>query len=493
MFKKIFSFIGGGKKAKTSKKREEKKHLPPAKVSYRFPRDKRKKKSVLRSRDKKLRTARALERISRREIELDKRARVLDQREVYFQKKEESFLAKEKQLEDKNRKLSGLEQKKTKELEKVARLSVSVAKDKVMKQAEQSLTAWMAKKVRETEESIKIQEDDLLKDILTEGLRRGAVDFVAEYTVSTISIPNENIKGKIIGRDGRNIRAFERASGVELELDEEKEIRISSFDSVRREIAKIALNKLIKDGRVQPSRIETVLVQAKSQMDRILLEEGKNICQKSGVYQLPTEIIKIIGRYKYRFSHGQNLAIHTVEAVKIGVAIAHELKADTKTVRIACLLHDVGKVIDDKEGSHIQVGVNFLKKFDFPKAVIDCVAQHHEDEEFSSVESAIVWISDAVSGARPGARYQAHEEYLKRMTSIEEKVKSFKAVTDVAAYQAGREIRIIVKPEEVSDDELKVLVHKIAGKLDEEAKWAGQIKITAIRETRASANAPLNR
>ena len=221
------------------------------------------------------------------------------------------------------------------------------------------------------------------------------------------------------------------------------------------------------------------------------MEEGKKICQAVGVYNLPTEIIKTIGKYKYRFSFGQNLAVHTIEETKIGVAIAHELKADVKVVRLGCLLHDIGKVITDEEGSHVQVGVDFLKRFRLPEKVIACVAEHHEDRPFSSVESAIVWIADAASGSRPGARYQAHEEYLKRMTHIEETVKSFEGVKDVAAYQAGREIRVIVEPEKISDDELTILVHKIAEKLDEEAKWAGQIRITAIRETRAAVTAPL--
>ena len=362
-----------------------------------------------------------------------------------------------------------------------------------MEQTEKSLAAWIAKKIREAQENIRAQEAEISKEILAEALRHGITDFVAEYTVSTIPLEDENLKGKIIGREGRNIRVFERVTGVELELDEEKEVRISSFDPIRREIAKIAMEKLIRDGRIQPSRIEETVFQTKNQMERILLEEGKKICQEVGVYNLPIEIIKMIGRFKYRFSYGQNLAVHTIEVTKIGTKIAYELKADVKTVRLAGLLHDIGKVIIDEEGGHVQVGMDFLKKFNLPQSIINCVAEHHEDKEFSTVESAIVWVADAASGSRPGARYQVHEEYLKRMSEIEEKVKSFKGVEDVAAYQAGREIRVIVSPEKFSDDELTILVQKIAEKLDEEAKWAGQIKVTAIREKRATAIAPLRR
>ena len=230
-----------------------------------------------------------------------------------------------------------------------------------------------------------------------------------------------------------------------------------------------------------------MVAQTRKQMDKILLEEGKKICQAVGVYHLPIDLVKMIGRYKYRFSYGQNLAQHTIEETKIGVALAHELKADVKIVRLGCLLHDIGKVVTDEEGSHVQLGVDLLKRYRLPEKVIACVAEHHEDKPFSCLESVIVWIADAASGSRPGARYEAHEQYLKRMENIEEIVRSFKGVADVAAYQAGREVRVIVKPEEVSDEELTVLVQKIAEKLDDEAKWAGQIKVTAIRETRATA------
>jgi len=440
---------------------------------------------------KELEMVRVLEEINKREREVERKSRLLDERENYLRRKEQSLEAKQRDISRKQQEIEQLRKKQLAALEEIAALSKEEARKQIIKETEKKLTAWIARKTKEAEETIKANEEELSREILAEALRHGVTDFVAEYTVSSVELPNEEVKGKIIGREGRNIRAFERATGVELELDESNEVRISSFDAIRREIAKISLQKLIRDGRIQPVRIEEVVRQTKAQMDKILLEEGKKICQAVGVYNLPTEIIKTIGKYKYRFSFGQNLAVHTIEETKIGVAIAHELKADVKVVRLGCLLHDIGKVITDEEGSHVQVGVDFLKRFRLPEKVIACVAEHHEDRPFSSVESAIVWIADAASGSRPGARYQAHEEYLKRMTHIEETVKSFEGVKDVAAYQAGREIRVIVEPEKISDDELTILVHKIAEKLDEEAKWAGQIRITAIRETRAAVTAPL--
>ena len=321
---------------------------------------------------------------------------------------------------------------------------------------------------------------------MVDSIRHGTTDWVAEYTVSTITLPSDKVKGKIIGREGRNIRAFEKATGVELELDETNDVRISSFDSTRREIAKIALQKLIKDGRIQPIKIETVVAQTQNDMDKILLNEGKKICQEVGVYNLPVSLIKQIGKYKFRFSYGQNLAKHTIEVTKIAVAIAHELRADVKIVRLGGLLHDIGKVVSDQEGTHVDLGVNLLRQYKIPQTILDCVAQHHEDQEFSSVESVIVHIGDSASGTRPGARYEVHEEYLKRMKNIEEVAKNFPGVTNVAAYQAGREVMVIVDPGKISDDEAVVLSKNISEKLEEEAKWAGQIKVTVIRELRTS-------
>jgi ribonuclease Y len=300
-------------------------------------------------------------------------------------------------------------------------------------------------------------------------------------------VPNEETKGRIIGQGGRNIRAFERATGVEIEIDETNEIRLSSFDAVRREIARRALEVLIKDTRIQPSRIEEVVKTVQEEMEGILLEEGKKIAEACGVFKLPVDIIKLIGRYKFRTSYGQNLGLHTIEETKIGLNIAAEIGADVEIVRLGCLLHDIGKVVSDEEGTHVEAGVAVLKRYGFSKEVVACVAEHHEDKPFSAVESVIVWIADAISGSRPGARYEPHEEYVKRLGKIESLAKSFPGVEEVFAFQAGRDVRVIVDPAEVDDDQLTILAREISKRLEKEAEYAGQIKVTAIREQKAIA------
>lgn len=444
-------------------------------------------------RKKELELVRLLEEANSREKELDRKSSSLDEKEAYLRKKEQSLEDRQRSIGKKQEEVETLRQKQLKTLESIAALSKEEAEKKIIEETEKRLSSWLAKRTNEIKESVKSIEEEETREAVVGAIRHGITDYVAEYTISTVTLPNEDVKGKIIGREGRNIRAFEKATGVELELGDSNEIRISSFDSVRREIAKIALQKLVRDGRIQPARIEEVVRQTKLQMDKILLDEGKRICQAVGVYHLPTDVVKTIGKFKYRTSYGQNLAVHTIEVTKIAIALAAEQKADVKIVRLAGLLHDIGKVITEEEGSHVQIGVDFLRRFKFPQPVIDAVAEHHEDKPFSSIESTIVYIADAASGSRPGARYQAHEDYIKRMATIEEVVRSFKGIEDVAAYQAGREIRVIVRPEEVSDEQMEIMVQKIAEKLEEESKWAGQVKITAIRETRANATAPIKR
>lgn len=373
-----------------------------------------------------------------------------------------------------------------KALEKVSGMTKDEAKKALLDEVQKDLTEEIAKKIRQAEERIKEDASEKAKEILIDAMKQGATSYVAEYTVSTVTVPNEDVKGRIIGAGGRNIRAFEKEAQVEIEIDETNEIRLSSFDAVRREIAKRALESLIKDTRIQPSRIEEVIRQTKTQMDDVLIEEGKKIAHECGVFSLPLELIKLIGRYKFRTSYGQNLGLHTIEETKMGVAIANELSANVDIVRLGCLLHDIGKVVSEEEGTHVEVGVNTIKRFGIPKEVVNCVAEHHEDKPFSSVESVVVWAADAISGSRPGARYEPHEEYIKRMAKIEEITASFPGVESVMAFQAGRDVRVIVKPEEVDDDRLTVLAHDIAQKLEKEAEYAGQIKVTAIREVRAT-------
>ncbi len=420
-----------------------------------------------------------------KEAEIFQRLKSLDDKEKYLLDKEKLLDAQKASVQTKTDQLDEMYRKQLEKLETISGLDVEKAKQLIISSTEKKMSTWLAKKIEEAKDNLHQQEEELSKEILVEAIQHGITDYVAEYTVSTISLPDEKIKGKIIGREGRNIRAFEKATGVELELDETNDIRISSFDSTRREIARLSLEKLIKDGRIQPVKIEQIVAQTKGDMDKILLNEGKRICQEVGVFNLPIEVIKHVGMYKFRFSYGQNLAKHTIEATKIAVNIAQELHADLTTVRLGTLLHDIGKVINDQEGTHIDLGVDLLKQHHLPQAVITCVAEHHSDD-FSSLESAIVYVGDAASGARPGARYEVHEEYLKRMKNIEEAAHGFPGVLSVAAYQAGREVMVIVEPNMVSDSDAQVLSQNIADKLEEEAKWAGQIKVTVIRETRTS-------
>ncbi|MCS7092500.1 MAG: ribonuclease Y [Patescibacteria group bacterium] len=398
----------------------------------------------------------------------------------------EDLRADREQLEKEKKLLKQKKEELIEKLSSVSKLSQDEAKKLLLNELQDELKEEIAKRVRNAEERIRLEAKERAKEILVDAMKQGATTYTAEYTVSTVRVPNEEVKGRVIGKEGRNIRAFEKETGVELEIDETNEIRLSSFDSIRREIARRSLEELIKDTRIQPSRIEEVVRQTKSQMEDILIEEGKKIAEVCEVYNLPLDIIKLIGRYKFRTSYGQNLALHTIEETRIGVAIAQEIGADVEVVRLGCLLHDIGKVVTDEEGTHVEVGVSVLKKYGFLKAVVNAVAEHHEDKPFSSIESVIVWIADAISGSRPGARYEPHEAYVQRMDKIEEIANSFLGVDKAFAFQAGREVRVIVKPNEVDDDSLTILARNIAKKLENETQYAGQIKVTVIREVKVS-------
>ncbi|MGB9883100.1 MAG: ribonuclease Y [Microgenomates group bacterium] len=382
-----------------------------------------------------------------------------------------------------------LEEKKNEmliKLEKIAKLTKDQAKELLLLGWEEKLKEEIAKRIKAAEEEIKKTADEKAKSILVDAMRYGAVDYTAEYTLSIVNLPNDEFKGRIIGKDGRNIRAFELATGVDVDLEEEKVIKLSSFDAVKREIAKISLERLIKDGRIQPQRIEEIVKKTTEDIEKEIYKTGEDLAHRVGIFNLPSEIIKALGRFKYRYSYGQNLIVHTLEETKIGIALAHELGADVNVVKLGCLLHDIGKVITDKEGSHVQLGVELLKKYRFPESVIGCVAAHHEDIPFPSIEAVIVYIADAVSGGRPGARHEDFQEYLKRIKTIEDIAKTKKGVKDAYALQAGRELRVIVKPEEITDDEATILAHKIKEELEQKFEvFPGQIKITVIREYRA--------
>ncbi|MEX2013049.1 MAG: ribonuclease Y, partial [Candidatus Levyibacteriota bacterium] len=389
------------------------------------------------------------------------------------------------ELEKKEEKLKNLKEEYSEKLQKITSLTEEEAKKELLAEVEQRQTQVVAKIIKEREEEAKRTADKKAQEILVESMRHGALNYIAEYTVSTIQIPNEDIKGRIIGKEGRNIRAFEQATGVDVDLDEEGIIRLSSFDQIRREVARRSLEKLVKDTRIQPFRIEEIVEQSKQELDKVLLEEGGKLAQEAGVFNLPTEILSVLGRFKFRTSYGQNLVVHTLEETKIGVHIAQEIGADANIVRLGCLFHDIGKVIEG-EGSHVKLGVEFLKRHNIPEPIVNCVAEHHEDKPFSSLESVIVSISDAISGARPGARYEDYEGYVKRLTEMEEIAKKHNGVEDAYAFEAGRELRVVINPGSLDDAQTVITADKIRDEINKASlAIPGEVKVTAIREFRA--------
>ena len=315
-------------------------------------------------------------------------------------------------------------------------------------------------------------------------MKHGALSCFPEYTVSVIRVEEEDVKGRIIGKEGRNIRAFEQATGVDVDLDEEGIIRLSSFDQVRREVARRSLEKLLKDTRVQPFRIEEVVKQTKEELEKIMFEEGEKLAQEVQIFNLPVDLYPLLGRMKYRTSYGQNLLVHSLEVAKLGIHIAHEIGANVDVVRIGGLFHDIGKILEG-EGSHVKLGVELLKKYNFPDPIVNAVGEHHEDKPFSSVESVIVHIADAISASRPGARYEDLEKYGVRLSEMEKIAKNYEGVEDAYAFEAGRELRVIINPGKLDDDQTVLLSRKIQEDVSKSQAVPGDVKVTAIREFRA--------
>ncbi len=454
------------------------------------------KEIILKANEEALRVKQEAEKEARRimteSLEVEKRIakkeQQIDDRESSLGRERENLERSRQQLDHLRRDLEEKRENILQKLEKVAQLTKDQARNLLLTGWEDKLKADVAKRIKQKEEEIRQQADEKAKEILVDAMRYGATDYVAEYTLSVINLPNEEFKGRIIGKDGRNIRAFELATGVDVDIEEEKVIRLSSFDAVRREIARISLERLIKDGRIQPQRVEEIVKKTREEVEKLIYKTGEDLAHKVGIFNLPTEITKLLGRFKYRYSYGQNMIAHTLEETRIGVALAHELRADSNTVKLGCLLHDIGKVVTDKEGSHVELGMELLKKYRFPQKVIDCVAAHHEDIHFPSTEAVIVYIADVVSGGRPGARHEDFQEYLKRIKTIEDAAKTKKGVREAFALQAGRELRVIVKPEEINDEEATVLAAKIKDELEKKFDvFPGQIKVTVIREYRTEA------
>ncbi len=435
---------------------------------------------VLEAKDEAIKIRRDAEDDARRKLEqVDRREGSLDEREKRLRNTEDDL--------EKNRKeIERIKEEQVAKLERAANLTRDEAKELILTAVRGKLKEEIAKEIREATAKAKDEAKEKAQEILVDAMKHGATEYVSEYTVSVVKVPDEEVKGRIIGKEGRNIRSFETATGVDVDLDEEGVIRLSSFDPVRREIARVALEKLMKDGRIQPARIEELVDQVRKDIERIMFEEGQKLCHAVGVYNLPAPIVAMLGRFKYRFSYGQNMIAHTMEETKIGIAIAQEVGVDVNVVRLGCLLHDIGKVVMDKDGNHIDLGVELIRKYNMPQKVIDCVAQHHEDTPFTSLESMIVYISDAISGSRPGARYENYDEYVKRLKDLEDIAKSHEGVREVVAYQAGRELRIAVDPGRVDDATATIIAHEVKDEIEKKLTYAGSIKITVIRELRVS-------
>ena len=419
------------------------------------------------------------EETQRRQAEVERQSGALEEKERLLDKKEI-------QLEERYQELEKIKAEQLEKLERVAGLTREEAKQLILEATEKKLQSEVGRRIKEAEEEAKEKAEVKGRDILVDAMYHGATDYVAEYTVSMVKLADEEMKGRVIGKEGRNIRTFENVTGVDVDLDEEGVIRLSCFDSVRREIARVALEQLIRDGRIQPSRIEEVVKKTQIEIEKVMYKAGEDLAHRLKVYNLPQPIIEMLGRFKYRYSYGQNMIAHTLEESKIGVALAYETGANVNVVRLGCLLHDIGKVITDEEGTHVQMGVDFLKRHGIPQSVLDCVAQHHEDEEFSSTEAVLVYVADAISGSRPGARYEDYEEYVKRLRELEDVAKSFPGVREAYAIQAGREVRVLVDPEKRDDAATFKLASDIRDRVKKDLTYPGQVKVTVIREVRKS-------
>ncbi len=411
----------------------------------------------------------------------------LAKREGILEERERQIGEKQRQIDEKLEELEKLRKDLVSKIEKSSSISADEAKKILLEQVEKDLAGEISKKVKEAEDEVKLEADEKAKSILADAMLHGVTNYVTEFTTSQVKLPDEDVKGRIIGKEGRNVRTFEQATGVDVVMDDDTPnvLILSSFDPIRREIAKVALERLIADGRIQPQRIEEIVEITRKDIEKLMCQAGEKLCHDVGVYNMPAEVVCLLGRFKYRYSYGQNMIVHTLEETQIGIELAKQIGADVNVVRLGCLLHDVGKILTDwDEGTHVDRGVQLAKKFGMPEKVVNCIAEHHEDRPFSAVESILVYISDAISGGRPGARHENVQDYIKRMVDIEKIATSFESVERAFAVAAGREVRVIVFPEKISDEELPKLVHDIASRISKEVMVPGAVKITAIRETR---------
>lgn len=425
-----------------------------------------------------------LQRLERRLVQKEE---ALERKSENLEKREESHRGRETELARLEKEAAELHERERAELERVSGMTSTEAKETLLRSVEREVQVEAAQLARDIEAKAREEAERRARDVVALAIQRCAADHAAETTVSVVSLPNEEMKGRIIGREGRNIRTLETLTGIDLIIDDTPEaVILSGFDPVRREIARVALEKLISDGRIHPARIEEMVEKAQKEVDALIQSEGEQATFDAGVHNLHPELIKLLGRLKFRYSYGQNVLKHSLEVAHLAAAMAAELEANVNVARRAGLIHDIGKAVDHEvEGTHVAIGVELARKFRESQEVIQAIAAHHGDTEFPSVEAVLVAAADAISASRPGARRETLEAYIKRLEKLESIADGFAGVEKAYAIQAGREIRIIVKPDKVDDVASVRLARDIVGKIEHELDYPGQIKVTVIRETRA--------